>query len=212
MELKNSLGLIKTLQQAKELPRQGMLLSGLKLCETDTVASHSYSVTVFAYTLAKHFCLKHTFIDPMKTMEMALFHDIGEMLTGDIGRNVKKRNKKIFDEIEESAVGYIDAKLNNEVDIRSIIKAYNNKSFPYAWLIKMCDLLDAVVFYNSGYWKLKFDEADFSASEKKFLDSLDVQIKTCRDSEHKDFYKDLREYFYNAVDLIKSDKVKRYKF
>src|SRR3989344_6274221 len=96
-ELTNLLEVFMTVQVAKELPRQGFLYSGFKRNEADSVAAHSYSVTLFSYLLAKELEKSGWEIDPDRALKIALVHDMGETITGDIGTYAKDLARGVFD-------------------------------------------------------------------------------------------------------------------
>ena len=102
-KLKDILEIFLTVQVSKELPRQGFLYSGFKRNEADSVAAHSYSVCIFSYLLAKELKKDGWEIDPEKTLKIALLHDLGETITGDIGTYAKELARDRFDAVENKA-------------------------------------------------------------------------------------------------------------
>src|SRR3989337_3353426 len=99
----NLLEVFLTVQVAKELPRQGFLYSGFKRNEADSVAAHSFSVALFSYLLSKELKKEGWDIDPDFALKVALFHDVGETITGDIGTYAKDLARGVFDSVEKDA-------------------------------------------------------------------------------------------------------------
>ncbi len=67
--------------QLKQLYRQGWLKRGLPLERCESVAEHSLGVAVLAVWLSQSFKPE---LDVTKVLIMALFHDFGEIYTGDL--------------------------------------------------------------------------------------------------------------------------------
>lgn len=65
------------IDKLKKLKRTGWVLYSIP--DPESVADHSYGVAVLAMFLAKHFN-----VDQDKVIRMALLHDLGETVTGDL--------------------------------------------------------------------------------------------------------------------------------
>jgi putative hydrolase of HD superfamily len=81
----------------KGLLRQGWLRCGIEPARCESVAEHSFGVAMLAMLVADaHF----PSLDPVRTLRMALLHDIGEIYAGDITpyhgvtREEKKRRER----------------------------------------------------------------------------------------------------------------------
>lgn len=134
-----------TIQVSKELPRQGFLYSGFKRNEADSVAAHSFSVSVFSYLLARELKKERTEIDPEKTLRIALFHDLGETITGDIGTYAKELARGVFDKVELDAFTLLFRNLNYKDEILSYFEEYQKLSSIEAQIVKFADALDAFI-------------------------------------------------------------------
>lgn len=90
----------KTIGKSKRLLRSGWVREGVK--DPESVAEHSFRVGVLAMVLAGRLN-----VDKEKLMKMALLHDLGELVTGDIVTerwdiiDVQKREEKEKEEREE---------------------------------------------------------------------------------------------------------------
>src|SRR5882762_2520621 len=79
------LSLLIELQRLKNLDRTGWTLRGLPP-RTESVASHSFGVSVTAMLLADELAARGTAIDVARMLRMALLHDWSETRVGDMPR------------------------------------------------------------------------------------------------------------------------------
>ncbi len=89
--LTNVLQVFRTIHRLKELPRQGFVHFGYKTYETDAIAEHSFMVAWVSYVLATELGLEAADVETATTM--ALVHDWGEAVMGDISYHVKLRDR-----------------------------------------------------------------------------------------------------------------------
>lgn len=93
----NYLDFFKTVGKSKRLLRSGPVREGIK--DPESVAEHSFRTGVIAMVLSDKFDYQ---LDKDKLVKMALIHDIGEIVTGDV---VMQRGEvldlKLRDEKEE---------------------------------------------------------------------------------------------------------------
>ena len=82
-----------TVANLKKIQRKGWK-EKLNLATPESVADHTYSMTVIAMVLAELFNF-----DVQKTIKMSLLHDLAESKTGDFTPNEMSREKKIELEI-----------------------------------------------------------------------------------------------------------------
>lgn len=144
-KLINLLETFLTVQVSKELPRQGFLYSGFKRNEADSVAAHSFSVALFAYLFAEELKNEGWKIDPTLTLKIALIHDLGESITGDIGTYAKELARDRFDKVESRA---FDLLIRNSIiknDLKKYFQAYQKPVNIEAQVVKFADALDAFV-------------------------------------------------------------------
>lgn len=109
------LDFFKTVGKSKRLLRSGPVREGIK--DPESVAEHSFRTGVIAMVLADKLDYK---LDKEKLLKMALIHDIGEIVTGDVVvqrgevldlklRDEKEKQeragiKQIFDQIQEGNI------------------------------------------------------------------------------------------------------------
>lgn len=143
-QLRKILRVFLTLQWAKELPRQGFIAMGFKRNEADSVAAHSFSTALLAYFLAKQMQQEGEKIDAEKVLKMALFHDIGETIVGDVGTFVKGMAGGVFKDIEKEGVNALVDGLPSHEEIIGLVEEYNNRKTLEARVVKAADNLDAL--------------------------------------------------------------------
>ncbi len=92
------------LSRMKHIKRWGLMRN----TETENIKEHSMDVAVLAHALA---LIHNTYfggaLDEKKIMAMGLFHETGEIMTGDLPTPVKYYNQSIqkaYQEIEQMAV------------------------------------------------------------------------------------------------------------
>ena len=192
-DLKKILKVFLTLQWAKELPRQGFIAMGFKRNEADSVAAHSFSTSLLAYFLAKQLNKEGQKVDAEKVLKMALVHDIGETIVGDVGTFVKGMAGGVFKNIEEEGVKALTSGLDSQDEIIKLVEEYNDRKTIEARVVKAADNLDALAqakgvpgaqdalkYFKQVYHITKFDW------HKKAVDLiLNGEVEPARDWQEK---------------------------
>lgn len=140
----------------------------------ENVAEHSYHVAVLTHAL----CtigneIFNRRIPTGQVVTMALFHDVTEVITGDIPTPVKHHNKDIlghFREIEERAAERLTTMIPPE--LRQVYKPLIGKRqqlTPYGQYVKAADLLDAYLKCSS---ELSAGNREFSVAKRQIEQSL----------------------------------------
>ena len=132
------LEVFRTLHRLKELPRQGFVYFGFKGDETDSVADHSFMVTWLTYLLAHECGLSKR--DTAKATLMALVHDWGEAVAGDLSYRAKGA---AFARTERRAFTRLVRELRGKDIVTELWREYESKSSFLAALVKLADALDA---------------------------------------------------------------------
>jgi putative hydrolases of HD superfamily len=110
---------------------------------TDTIASHSYRVSVIGWHLAK---LEKA--DANKVLLMCLFHDFGEIRSGDQNW-IHKRYVKVFeDEIANDQ--FNDHPFKD--DLFPIVNEYRERKTKESIIAKDADLLDQILILREYEW------------------------------------------------------------
>jgi 5'-deoxynucleotidase YfbR-like HD superfamily hydrolase len=198
VEDKRLVGLLEvflTVQVSKELPRQGFLYSGFKRNEADSVAAHSFSVSLFSYLFAKELEKEGWKIDPEKTLKIALFHDLGETITGDIGTYAKDLARGVFEDVEKNAFGLLIRNMANKKELVTYFEEYQKLRSLESQVVKFADALDAFVqgFNTPGANK----------------DDLDKTVRYIVKRKIKD--KRLSALMFTSLSLINEKKATVYK-
>lgn len=143
--LKKLIRVFLTLQWTKELPRQGFLFFGFKRNEVDSVAAHTYTVTLLAYFLAEQLKKEGRKIDVEKVIKMGLLHDLGETIIGDIGHSAKKfAGQETIHKVEERAINTLLEQLDFKKELIELTREYNGRKTLEAKLVKIADNLDGL--------------------------------------------------------------------
>ncbi|MBN1262873.1 MAG: HD domain-containing protein [Candidatus Pacebacteria bacterium] len=127
----------------------------------DTVASHSYQCSVIAYVLSQMEGLSHK--DGLKCVSMALFHDLVEARTGEIGFIAKHyvkidENKALTKQVEGIKFGQ---------NIKSLFDEYERQETRIAKIVKDADSLtqiytEWVMMWQGHKLAQKWFESDFN--------------------------------------------------
>ncbi len=142
----------------KELKRTGWVESGVN--EPESVTDHSYRTSLLAMILSDT-----TGLDTLKTVRMALIHDLAESTIGDLTPRQKQDN---HDELETNAMNKILSSLPE--DVRELYietwNEYQRNESPEARLVHNADKLEmlyqAKEYEKTGvnldqFWETKID-------------------------------------------------------
>ncbi|UJF34742.1 5'-deoxynucleotidase [Paenibacillus hexagrammi] len=138
----------------------------------ENVAEHSFYTAALAHmlcTIANEVYKRDVPTD--RVVSIALFHDVSEVLTGDIPQPVKHNNEKIlrnFREIEDAAVERLIQTLPAEINsvYKSLIQDPDEEL--YRW-VKAADLLEA---YIKCLTELSAGNREFIVAKQQILESL----------------------------------------
>lgn len=186
------------LQRLKRLDRTGWTLRGLAN-GTESVAAHSFGVSVTAMLLADKLIAQGIIIDVEKVLRIALLHDWAEVRVGDMPRTAtlyfgsearKRAETAAFSDIVEEvdAETRLYANLYDEYEHRSTLEAR---------LVKAADVLDLLVqvlaLERAGargldeFWEVA-EKPDFnleSAAEQIVLEFLQSILKARSELRNK---------------------------
>lgn len=133
------------LQRLKRLDRTGWTLRGLPN-GTESVASHSFGVSVTAMLLADKLAAQGIAVDREKALRIALLHDWAEVRVGDMPRTATLYFGSEARKWAETAA-FLD--VVNEVDTEgtyaSLYDDYEQRQSLEARLVKAADVLDLLV-------------------------------------------------------------------
>lgn len=182
MEPMQLLDFLHRLEKLKSNTRHSWTADGTH----ETVAAHSWRLTVFAYLL------RHEFpqLDMERVVHMCLFHDIGEAVTGDIPSFLKTEHNETT---EERAVSELLETLPMPLsgELKALFAEMAAQKTPEARLYKTLDKMEAVLQHNESpleYWlpleyELNQTYAAEEAAQFPFLKELRALL--LRDTQEK---------------------------
>ncbi len=167
--MNNILKFLNTVGILKRLKRAGWVKFNVNTPES--VADHSYRGAMTTMVLAKQLGL-----DELKAIKMALIHDLGEALVGDIitevgGKEVS--SKALKSKKEKKAIDKIFSLLENGDEFIELWDELERKNTKEACLVKEIDKLEMVV-QAKEYEKdgdLINNSAEFLISGEKYIDN-----------------------------------------
>jgi putative hydrolase of HD superfamily len=133
------------LQRLKRLDRTGWTLRGLPN-GTESVAAHSFGVSVTAMLLADKFAARGISVDVEKVLRIALLHDWAEVRVGDMPRTATLYfGSEARKQAETAAFSDVISGVDNVEAYRSLYDDYEHRSSLEARLVKAADVLDLLV-------------------------------------------------------------------
>ncbi len=137
-KITNFLYEIGTMRKLMRIHRQVLLTDDM----SDSIASHSYRVTMISWFLAKE-----EGADPYKTVMMSLLHDVAEVRSNDHNWIHKKYVKIYEDEITDEQLGSLPYS-----DLKDFIDEYEKRESKEAVLAKEADVLDQILLLREYEW------------------------------------------------------------
>lgn len=151
---------VGTMRRIQRMHRQTLLVED----SSDTIASHSYRVTLIGWHLAKL-----AGADPYKVVMMCLTHDLGEIRSNDHNW-VHKRYVKIFeDEITKDQLGSLPF-----LDLFDFTQEYEERTSLESIVAKDADILDQILLLREYEWQGSV-EAKKWLSDAHHLQSLKTE-------------------------------------
>jgi len=140
----------------------------------ENVAEHSYHVAVLTHALCTIANERYDRELPTdRIVSQALFHDVTEVITGDIPTPVKHHNREIlsnFREIEELAAERLTSMIPDELrKVYEPLISDKRKTDEYSMYVKAADLLDA---YLKCISELSAGNREFSVAKRQIEQSL----------------------------------------
>ncbi|NHJ85189.1 MAG: HD family hydrolase [Asgard group archaeon] len=167
----------------KQTIRSGWVVAGVPLTEVESVADHSYFVSLIALILSLEEIKKGKRLDLQKVLIMALLHDLSESISQDIDRCIKKFSSEKYSEfkreLDDNATKTILAKLPEELMIKLLEyhKEFTENKSLEAKIVVEADRLD-VALQQKAYQKRGLPKelfANFHTSLKDELSSFQLE-------------------------------------
>ncbi len=134
--------LLEVLAALKNMPRTGWVQRGVPPAIAETVASHLLEASVLCLEIGVELA-SIGFMrseDVYRAAAIALVHDVGEGLVGDLNKLVSREIGDLKDEIEEKAVRSIGSG-----EILSLYREYKEGSTLPSRLARICDKLSTYI-------------------------------------------------------------------
>lgn len=145
---KNVLEFIELIYNLKELKRTGWVKRKFK--NPESIADHSFMVTLLAYLFAKE-----NKLNVNKCIKLALIHDLGESIIGDIVTYNKTKDFKIKkQELELKAINKL-SKLTKNKELENLFKELLQNKTKESKFVHELDKLD--VFIQSKIYSKRGD-------------------------------------------------------
>jgi len=155
------LELFEHFERLKNTPRTGYTYFGIK--HPESVAEHSYMVSFITLILALLLRDEGIDIDVEKTLMMAILHESGEVLIGDLHRMTRKYiGNEIVEHAEEKAANDLFSLLPDGVKekITETYLEFNRRNSKEAVLVSSADKLELLLF---AYLLEKWGHANLEA-------------------------------------------------
>lgn len=142
---------LNRISNLKYVVRSGWIIRGVPNALAETVAGHTFEVTLISMYLADEL-RKCAEIDVEKILKMSLIHDIPEVVIGDVVKLVKSKVPELFNNIELEAMSELG--LSNYANL---MEELNKGLTPEAKLVKLSDLT-ATYLQGTRYLKTGHEE------------------------------------------------------
>ncbi len=156
------------LSKMKHIKRWGLMRN----TETENIKEHSFDVAVTAHALA---CISNAYfgggVDACHVMALGMFHEAGELITGDLPTPIKYYNPQIrnaYDEIEKIAQRKILGMLPPALQANYAPFILHEKDASYR-LVKAADKICA---YIKCIEELKSGNAEFEKAKTKIAGEI----------------------------------------
>lgn len=151
----NAFDLAKFYRQSSSVRRY----STINLAKDENIAEHSMHVAFLCYTIGKK--VKEKFSSVVINLEncctLSIFHDLDELITGDIPRATKYHNEEIHKSVE-SLANFAQKRISDIFDLDlSLLNYKESATDDEKYLIKSCDFLSVIL---KIYWELESGNLD----------------------------------------------------
>lgn len=165
----------------KNIYRQGWLTSLIGMEHKDkaeSIADHSWSVTMLALSIIEKYGLDYNL---EKCMKLSLVHELGEIYAGDfIPNSISKEEKH---KLESEAVDklFVDIEFNN--DFKNLWDEYENCTSKEADFIKQIDKLECIIQASCYGLNSKYISGADKIKLPCLIEILEEVLKISKDNE-----------------------------
>jgi len=170
---------LEKVYRLKSIPRSGWVQSGLPVDEVESIASHSFGMSLLILYLRTE--LQANGINVARALNMALVHDLAETITGDLtpADNISAEAKQLA---ESLAFGQLTDQLQDEDYFRALWDEFEAGESREAQAVRRIDKLDMLI-------QAYLYEKKFSIRLDSFWENMDTMF---RDSESESLYNYIR--------------------
>lgn len=157
------------LSRMKHIKRWGLMRN----TETENIKEHSLDVAIISHALA---VIHNTFfggtVDEKKVMAMGVFHEAGEIMTGDLPTPIKYYNARIqqaYREIEQIALERTLQMLPADLEgvYRPLLEHHNDEDYRFVkYADKLCAYIKCIEELKTG--NTEFEQAKCKIAEQLF--------------------------------------------
>jgi len=162
----------------KYVSRTGWMLRGVPNALAETVASHTFEVSLIALIIAEEVSNSCGKVDVEKILKMSLIHDIPEAVMGDVVKWVKSRLGKDIESLELEALSELGLS-----KYAPLITELNKGESLEALIVKLADYtsttLQSLKYFKAGYVEVK-EISENNVKAIKELLSKDA-LKPCKE-------------------------------
>ncbi|MFW9924781.1 MAG: HD family hydrolase [Candidatus Thorarchaeota archaeon] len=172
------LDFLKESLRLKRMLRSGWVYSGVSLANVESVADHSFSVSLISLLVSMDEKKKGKEIDTQKVLIMALLHDLSESVSQDIDRRVRKFSPEKYDafksELDLKATQFLLKLLPKLIaeDLDRIYQEFHEKKSIEAKIVSEADRLDTILQLQE-YIRLGHHSSNFS----EFFDNFRKEVE-----------------------------------
>lgn len=158
------------IQDLKSLPRAGWLRLGID--NPESVAAHSWGVALICLLL----CPEE--LDKKRVLEMALIHDLAEVIVGDLTPqdNLNEAEKH---ERESEAFEDLVRDLPDRERLLALFQEYQDNTTPEAKIVHRTDKLD--MYFQAQNYESRYNEKDLNEFKDSALRYLQLPLDAKQD-------------------------------
>lgn len=164
-------GLLEVLRALKSIPRTGWVQRGVPPAVAEVIASHSYEASLLCleigYKLSRIGVIASN--DASRAALIALVHDVGEGIVGDLNKYTSRELGRVKQEIEMKAVDHIGSEIISE-----LYREYIDGKTGASKLAHMCDKLSTYIqarrYRRTGYGVDEIAESSIEDVKRAVLD------------------------------------------
>lgn len=141
---------VERISSLKYVVRSGWVIRGIPNSIAETVAGHTFEVTLISMYLADILTTECMKVDVEKTLKMGLIHDVPEVIVGDVVKLIKARAPELFNHVELEAMSELGLS-----KYAGLMRDLNSGLSPEAGLVKLSDTvatyLQGLRYFKTGY-------------------------------------------------------------